>query len=271
MSNLREQQQAFLRHIFQATEQGQPPPQQACIAASERMSAAEHFEIYRNGVIGSLTQALADTFPVCCRLVGEKFFDGLAYHYVCREKSGTPDLSDFGESLPPFIQQFEPAASLPYLPDVAHLEWCWHRAFHAEDDGAFDFKAFSLLSDEQQSSVIFCLPHSAHLLSSAYPIDRIWEVNQPEYTDSLEVDLDEGAVRLFVWRQGFVQRIERVSEDESLLLEKLQQRKPFSQACGELLAIYPELDIASLIPQLIQKNWIMNYALTNSGETLCRT
>ncbi len=269
MSNLREQQQAFLQHIFQPLGQNQPPPQAACIAASDRMSAAEHFEIYRNGVLGSLTQALADTFPVCQRLVGEKFFDGLAYHYVCDAKSQTPDLSDFGESLPSFIEQFEPAESLPYLSDVARLEWCWHRAFHAEDDSAFDFETFSLLSEEQQSTVVFCLPCSAHLLSSAYPTDRIWEVNQPEYNGGLEVDLDDGGVQLLVWRQGFVQRIDRLSDDEFLLLEKLRQRKPFSQACSELLAIYPELDIAGLIPQFIQKNWIMNYVLMNSGESLC--
>ena len=130
---------------------------------------------YRETTLGALADALAAIHPVCVRLVGEDAFRQLARRCARERPSRSPDLNDYGE-LADFIEGFAPARALPYLADVARLEWALHRARHAAPgDGPT-------------------------ILVSPYPIDRIWTTNQPDWEGDTEVRLDEGGVRLAIGR-----------------------------------------------------------------------
>lgn len=94
---------------------------------------ARRFAVYRNNVIVSLIDALADTFPVTLELVGEAFFRAMAGIFVRRTPPRSTLLVDYGSGLPTFIERFEPAHPVPYLADVARLEMLRVRAFHAAD------------------------------------------------------------------------------------------------------------------------------------------
>ena len=95
-------------------------------------------QVYRNNVFVSLLQALADVYPVLVRLVGRDYFDQAARRFVREHPSRSGNLHDFGSELPGFLGRLPEAASLPYLPDVAALEWAWHEAFHAGDAPALE-------------------------------------------------------------------------------------------------------------------------------------
>ncbi len=92
------------------------------------------FAVYRNNVHVSLVNALTKGFPVVRALVGEEFFTAMARVFVGQTKPSSPMLFQYGENFPDFIAEFPPAASLPYLSDVARLECAWTRAYHAADD-----------------------------------------------------------------------------------------------------------------------------------------
>ncbi len=62
-------------------------------------------------------------YPVCCQLVGEIFFNATALSFINQCPCLSPDLGDYGKQFPDFIANFEPVKHLPYLSDVAHLEW----------------------------------------------------------------------------------------------------------------------------------------------------
>ena len=80
---------------------------------------------------------------------------------------------------------FSPAlslrAQLAYLPDVARLEWAWHRAFHAADRAPLALERLAAVPPERYGQVRFRLHPSAQFIASDYPLLRIWEVNQPAY------------------------------------------------------------------------------------------
>ncbi len=103
--------------------------------------AAKRFGIYRNNVTVSLVNALSEVFPTVQNLVGEEFFRAMARLYVQDNPPTSRLLFEYGASFPAFIGQFEPAADLPFLPDVARLERLWLDSFHAADatplDGTF--------------------------------------------------------------------------------------------------------------------------------------
>ena len=93
---------------------------------------AHRFAVYRNNVTSALSDVLADSFPVTQQLVGEAFFRALAQVFVRAHPPRTRVLAHYGHELPEFVAQFPPAAGLPYLADVARLEWQRLQALHAE-------------------------------------------------------------------------------------------------------------------------------------------
>jgi hypothetical protein len=94
---------------------------------------AQRFAVYRNNVIVSLVDALADTFPVTQELVGEpssapwRANSSAPRHRVRRCWRST------ATALPNSSRRFPPAAGLPYLADVARLEMLRVLAWHAAD------------------------------------------------------------------------------------------------------------------------------------------
>ena len=71
----------------------------------------------------------------------------------------------------------EPARGLPYLPDVARLEWLQHVAYHAADARVLDGRDLSL-----EPEALMCLrfaPHpSTALLASSYAVASIFAANR---------------------------------------------------------------------------------------------
>ncbi|WP_071651562.1 MNIO family bufferin maturase, partial [Duganella phyllosphaerae] len=89
--------------------------------------------LYRGNLAATATKALAAAYPVIAALVGHAFFGALARAYVRAQPSQDGDLNRFGAQLGDFLDDFPPAATLPYLADMARLEWAVHRAHYAAD------------------------------------------------------------------------------------------------------------------------------------------
>jgi len=91
------------------------------------------YDVYRNNVVHSLVAALADTFAVVQELVGTEFFATMARQYCAEQPPQSPVLAHYGDGFADWVAGFEPAASVPYLADMARLERARVRAFHAAD------------------------------------------------------------------------------------------------------------------------------------------
>jgi Putative DNA-binding domain len=133
--------------------------------------------IYRNNVNASLSTALASRFPVIQRLVGADFFLALALVFIERHPPRSPVLSTYGARFPDFLDRFEPVACLPYLSDVARLEWARAVAYHAADDRPVDITSLSSISSERLHDVRLNFHASARVVASDYPIVSIWRTN----------------------------------------------------------------------------------------------
>jgi hypothetical protein len=160
----------------------------------------DRFEVYRASFEANLTSALRDTYPVVHRLVGEGYFNQLARSYLRAHPSVSADIHAFGAMFPLFLAKLDAVKSLPYLPDVAKLEWLAHLAFHAEEAEAVGLIELAALPLEAHASLRL-LP-CVKLMRSGFPVHRIWQVNQENWTDGASVSLDEGSVRLAVYRDG---------------------------------------------------------------------
>lgn len=136
--------------------------------------AGRRFDVYRNNVAVSLTEALSAGFPVIEKLVGEEFFRAMAGVFLRAHPPRSPVLALWGDAFPGFLATFPPVAHLPYLADVARLEYALREAYHAADapQAATDALAHPALMQARVR-----LAPATRLVTSPYPILTIWRAN----------------------------------------------------------------------------------------------
>ena len=153
---------------------------------------AARIGVYRNTVQASLIDVLATAFPATQRIVGETFFSTLAARFIVTAPPRVPQLSLYGDGFTNFLAGQDVAQQLPYLPDVARLEWARGESYFAADAPSLNAARLAALSPDDMDHIALALHPATRLISSNYPIYRIWEVNQPSVTDVPAVDMSVG-------------------------------------------------------------------------------
>ncbi|MCO5401625.1 DNA-binding domain-containing protein [Ralstonia soli] len=148
--------------------------------------------VYRNARLVILRNALAAAYPVCRTLVGEDCFDALVRDTLAVQTSTSPNLHRYGDALPTVIAQSPLADSVPYLADVARLEWCVHWAHYAPDADVEALNTGTLgdMLARPADAIRAGLVDSARCVASSWPVASIWRAHQPGADLSLnQIDL----------------------------------------------------------------------------------
>lgn len=181
-----------------------------------RGPVASRIAVYRNTVQKSLVDVLEVAFPVVCRIVGPRFFYEMARDFVHCHPPTVPQLSVYGADFPAFLAAHPQISTMPYLHDVALLEWARGESYFAADAAALNPAALSALSPEQLPELKL-LPHPAlRVVQSQFPIHRIWTVNQPSVTDVPMVEMDV-AECVLITRPQYEVFIRKPSKGEAVL------------------------------------------------------
>ena len=250
---LRDLQAEFAAAVFDER------PEMSARVRAGRFPAAQHLQVYRNNVVESLTGALRAVYPVVEKLVGDGFFRYAAHEYLRAHRPRSGNLHDFGDAFAGFLAGFAPAAELPYLPDVARLEWAWHQAFHAADAPAFDFARLGAVPAERHETLRFVLHPSARLLASDFPVVRIFEISQEGYGGDTSVDLAEGGVRVLVIRRELTVTVEALAAGEAELLTALAGQQQLGAAVEAALAAQPGFDLTSALALHLQRGTLVDF------------
>lgn len=157
---------------------------------AKRGTRERRLGVYRTNTVKSLTDVLAAAFPVLERIVGERFFRAAALAFIEAHPPQQPALYRYGDGFADFLKRFPPAKDLPYLPDVAHLEWARIESYFAADAKPLNPARLGTIPSEHLGSVVFQVHPSVHLIGSPFPVFEIWAVNQPKHTSVPEIDFN---------------------------------------------------------------------------------
>jgi len=148
----------------------------------------KRFAVHRNNVIASLIEALEDTFPVVLSLVGEPFFRNLAREFILQHPPHSPVMVEFGEGFDSFIQNAPSCSQVPYLSDVARLEWQRVVSLHAADQPPIAQTHINdLLNDPNKlMQSTWKLHPSTGVFRSCFSAISIWSAHQLEGTTQIE-------------------------------------------------------------------------------------
>jgi hypothetical protein len=197
--------------------------------------------VYRSNAFGNWAQALAGAYPIVRKVVGADFFEGLAREYARAYPSASGDLNEYGAGLAEFVAAFPHTQDLPYLPDVARMEWLAHRAYYAADATPFDL---TRISNSNPESLRPRLAPGCALLASDWPLARIWTVHQHDYEGAIDVDLGAGPDRILAHRPRWRAQVRSLAPGDYRFLDMARQGKTLGEALETAVAEDSAFDAA---------------------------
>jgi len=197
------------------------------------VATTERFNIYRNNVAVSLSEALGQTFPVVKVLVGEEFFAGMTQVYVQQNKPTSPLLMEYGDTFSDFVETFPPAASIAYLADVAALEFAWLRAYHAADADPVAIDVLATVPEDTLDTITFRMHPSLILMSSDWPVASIWHAHQESAAPDLS-NLTATPENIMIVRPALDVKTAGLSEASYAFADALMTGMSLGAACEAL-------------------------------------
>ncbi len=211
-------------------------------------------QVYRNIVFNNLMAALRSAFPVVEKLTGDDFFEGVAARYISCEPSRSGNLQDFGYRFPQFLASLAQVADVPYLPEIARLEWMRQEAYLAADAEAIDLAALAGLDEEGIKTVRLQMHPSLRLLSSDFPVMDVWMFCQEKSSGRLQLT-GEGQ-SLAVWRSGENISMQELDTARYQWVALLNGRSTLGASTDNVTERHPEFDLAGSLHWLFHSGLV---------------
>lgn len=251
MPSLRELQTDFAAAIFcgdSGGNSGVAALLQHCVGAPQRVR--QGVAAYRASVLANLAHALQTTYPTIEAIVGAEFLAAATHAYALERPSLSGDLNAYGADFDAFLADYRPAASLPYLPAIARLEWQVLQVYSAADAPAQDLSLLAATPPERWGELRFRLDPAHAMLESPWPIYRIWEVNQVGYGGDFSVDFALPQAVAIYRRQAEVV-VEATNGGECAFIDRLARGETLEQAVEQAVARGADFDLASALQRFI--------------------
>ena len=191
--------------------------------------------VYAGGYIARIRQALAEVYPAVAHVVGEGVFTELAGDYARAHPSHEYNLSFAGRHLPDFLASWPRTAQLPFLPDLARLEWLVCMAFHAFDEPPMDLRVLTQMSPAAWERLRLVFQPSVGVAASAWPILDMWTA-RTRPRDEIAIDLVNRPQHVLVSRQGIQVRCALLDPAQHEVLAALLAGETLGKVCGRLAA-----------------------------------
>jgi hypothetical protein len=209
--------------------------------------AGRRFNVYRNNVAASLTQAMNDGFPVIAKLLGQSNFDGIAGHYLRAHPPHSPVMMQFGQGFPTFLAGFEAVKHLGYLADVARLELAIRSSYHAADAPAIAPSQLQSVEPDALLKAQLLFAPAVRLIRSDWPIFDIWQYNTV-------VDAPKPsavAQDVVITRPEFDPDPHLLTPGGAIWIGSIQQGHNIGAAFDAAARVFPDFDLATVLSILI--------------------
>jgi hypothetical protein len=199
--------------------------------ADAGLTADRRIAIYRNHHRISLAAALAANFRTVAALLGAQVFDGVATDFVEASPPSEPCLSNYGTGFAAFLEAEPRLRAVPYVGDVARLDWATNKAERADDIPVFGPTDLQRASAKGLADLRLTGHPSLSLLRTRYPVLKIRDVARG---GGGSVSLDEGGAMLMVWRNH--ETVDCAALDEAVyrFITVLSVGEPLAVAAGDL-------------------------------------
>jgi len=213
----------------------------------EGRPAGKRFDVYRNNVAVSLTEALRTAFPVVRKLLGDQNFDAISGVYLRQHPPRTPLMMFYGEDMPQFLAALPPVQKWGYLPDVARLELALRQAYHAADADAIDPAALQSVPPDALVATRIVLAPAATVISSPWPVHGIWQFNMEDGAPQPANRAED----VLIARPGFDPAVFLLPSGGGAFIEALKAGNPIGAAFDAALQDRADFDLPNTLGTLL--------------------
>lgn len=232
---------------------GKPAPSNIN-AHYENHTADIALEIYRNNYFGNLHDALAGAYPVIRQLVGVDFFRFMVRKFSETYPSHSGNLHHYGAPFGTFLTTFEPAQTLPYLADMAALEWACHAAYFAADVVPLNINTLANIAPQRYADLRFYFHPACAVLRSDFPVAAIWHAHQTDEDKDFQLSLDSGKSIALVTRSANVVQVAELADDYAGWLKALMHGALLGDAVENTMVLHDSFDVSDALQQLVAQN-----------------
>lgn len=235
-------QSAFREGVFDSN---RPAPDG--LIDPEGRPAGKRFDVYRNNVAVSLTEAMEVAFPVIRKLVGDAFFKAMAGVFLRIHPPRSPMLMLYGDAFPGFLEGFGPVGHLGYLADVARLELAIRESYHAADATPVAPEALQQVAPDALMHLRLGLAPALRVVRSRWPVHAIWLANTRDDAPAPGGEAQD----VVVTRPAFDPLAAPLGPGGAEFIAALNAGETLGAALGLAGAARPGFDLAATLGQLI--------------------
>ena len=242
-------QSQFTRAMMDAS---QPVPEG--LFDGQQQPAGRRFDVYRNNVAVSLTDAMHSAFPVISKLLGKENMNGQSALYLRAHPPSSPLMMFYGEHFPDFLAGLKQLSHLGYLPDVARLELALRRSYHAGDTAPVAPDELAQFSPDALMQTQVELAPSVQLIPSLWPIYDIWRFNTQDGASKPQAVAQD----VLITRPEFDPIPHPLPPGGASWISALMQGETIGSAHETTLTTTPEFDLGATLTLLLQGGAITN-------------
>lgn len=216
------------------------------IAPGGNVTAIDRLSVYRDNIRAGLHNALCEAYPAVRLLVGHEFMRMMALRYIDGHPPVAADINQYGADFSSFIANFTPAAELPYLPDVALLEWRMHDAAFAPDSPPLSPAHLSALPAAQQSALCLRLRPGISFIKSAWPLCAIRDFALAQHEDSV-LNTDGGGAAWMIARPGLDVIVDELPASYHAFYTACDGATALDVAANHAAALHDDFDLAAVL------------------------
>ena len=220
------------------------------------------FAVYRNTVMKGCIDSLEANYPSVARLVGRDWFRSAAAVFAASQPPTDGSLFDYGEGFADFLRDFEPAAELGYLADVARLDRLWTESHTAADAAPLGITQLAQLPPD---ALACCRlqPHPAARWAwfEAQPIYSIWARNRTGTAQHDELNWQgEGAL---LTRPDAAVRWQAAGRADCAFLDACAAGHALAEAAEQAQRADASADLSALLGRLLDAGAIASTPTRN--------
>ncbi len=252
-------QKDFVSHIYKKSDQ-----KILDLLPYSKAESLSRLSIYRNNVFGNFTSVLESVYEVVQKLVGEEYFLSLAEKYAKKYPSKSGNLDNYGEYFSEFLKQKKMQHKLPYLSDIAKLEYLFHKCYFSKEADDFDIENFQKISPEDFSNLTLKLHPSVFLLKSKFSIFSIWKDNiENDGKNKISIENSECVL---IDRANGNSEVKSLSREEFIFLSEIEKQNKLYEVYKKIARNNKkegsdEPDIGKLLEKFIQLRIINNFKI----------
>ena len=264
MHTLEAQQQALLQALLspgaQAVDAPLPDGLKPFIANNAYPTSGRGLNCYQSNAHAVAERALSATYPVVTAILSTESMAQLARALWHTHPPQRGDLAQWGDTLAAFMASSPQLADLPWLADVARVEWALHQAGGAPDATA-NLPSLALLAEEDPDHLTLHLAPGLQVLRHTFAVVPVVLAHSLPTAAERERAIEQlGDVwcpaqteHALVWRVGHQPPTVRAATDaEARFLAALlagQALLPALEGC--------DLDFSAWLPEAVQQALVL--------------